>query len=336
MPSPASFSLKLVRRTGRALRHAKQAIRRSSPLRRVPRSRKVEFVDAAGNVTVKVVREPPPADSSIRRLVSWYGQALVSQPIRTNAVTQGVLCGLGDGIAQACEWKLDVMSPGKSEYNYMRTARMAAYGFLVAGPIYCMWYRLLDRVGRSVRVSYQPLVTGRLGSLLQSASAFAPHSTGWIKRLRTSKPAPVSAAQLTAGKVLADAILGNPMILHAYFASIGLLEGRPLSDIVSNTKEKFHNAWGLAVIVWTPIQCVNFGLVPLHLQAAFVAVANVGWSTTLSLLSHYKEFGSAEQRAALQRRNSSSGETISRLQNRVRELQLENATLREALLDSEH
>jgi len=302
--------------------------RSSGPVKLLPR-RKLpsEFVDAAGNVIVEL-KEVPAAGGSIRRLFSWYSEALVRQPIRTNAVTQGVLCALGDGIAQACEWKLGVMSPGKSDYNYMRTARMAAYGFFVAGPIYSLWYRLLDHVCRSIGVSHQPLVTGRLGSLLHGASAFAPHSTRWLKRLRTSKPAPVSAAQLTAGKVLADGLLGNPMILHAYFATIGVLEGRPVPAIISNTKERFHNAWGLAVIVWTPIQCVNFGLVPLHLQAAFVAVANVGWSTTLSLLSHYKEFGSAEQRATLERRDSSSGETIARLQNRVRALQLENGALR--------
>ena len=93
------------------------------------------------------------------------------------------------------------------------------------------------------------------------------------------------------------------------------------------TEEKFHNTWGLAVVVWTPLQCVNFGLVPLHLQAAFVAVANVGWSTTLSLLSHYKEFGSTEQRAELKRRSSSSGENVAMLKDMVRELQLENGAL---------
>ena len=303
-------------------------MRRSSLLHRLPATKKVEFVDASGNVTVNVVREAQqPADGMVRRLVSWYSDALVAQPIRTNALTQGLLCGLGDGIAQACEWKLEVMSPNKSNYNYLRTARMAAYGFLVAGPIYSCWYRLLDKVGRSVRISYQPLVTGRLGSLLHGASAFAPQSTAWIKRLRTSAPGPVSALQLTGGKVLADGLLGNPMILHAYFASIGVLEGRPPRDIVSNTKEKFHNTWGLAVVVWTPLQCVNFGLVPLHLQAAFVAVANVGWSTTLSLLSHYKEFGSTEQRAELKRRSSSSGENVAMLKDMVRELQLENGAL---------
>ena len=70
---------------------------------------------------------------------------------------------------------------------------------------------------RSVRVSYEPLVTGRLGALLRNAIALAPQAAPleWLRRLRTSEPAPISAIQLAAGKVVADGILGNPMILHA-------------------------------------------------------------------------------------------------------------------------
>ena len=123
---------------------------------------------------------------------------------------------------------------------------------------------------RSVRVSYEPLFNGRIGSLLQQATVLAPHAAPleWLRRLRTSEPAPVSALQLAGGKVVADGILGNSLILHAYFTSIGLLEGRNAADILANTREKFHNAWALAVLVWTPIQCINFYLVPLHLQVS--------------------------------------------------------------------
>ena len=146
MPSRASLGLKIVRRTGRALRDTKQALRRSALIRNLPR-KKVEFVDAAGNVTVSVVKAPK-SEGIVQKIVSWYMNALVEHPIRTNAITQGCLCGLGDGIAQACEWRLDVMSPGKSSYNFLRTARMAAYGFFVAGPIYSASFRLmpLDRL----------------------------------------------------------------------------------------------------------------------------------------------------------------------------------------------
>ena len=131
-------------------------------------------------------------------------------------------------------------------------------------------------------------MTGRFRSFIQAAVATAPVGAtplAWLQRLRTSQPAPISHAHVTGGKVVADGVLGNPMILHAYFASLGVLEGRPPREILESTREKFHNAWGLSLLVWTPVQCANFGIVPLHLQAAVVAVVNVGWSTTLSLLN---------------------------------------------------
>ena len=123
-----------------------------------------------------------------------------SHPLSTNALTQSLLCAVGDALAQSCEARLELSSPGKESYNYMRTFRMAAYGLLVAGPMYSLWYRGLDRVFQSIRVSHEPLMTGRLGALFQGALSLSPR-LDWLRRLRTAEPAPISPLKLAAGKV---------------------------------------------------------------------------------------------------------------------------------------
>jgi len=53
-------------------------------------------------------------------------------------------------------------------------------------------------------------------------------------------------------QVIADGVVANPLFLHAYFATIGLLEGHKPREILAHTKEQFHQAWGLALVIWTP------------------------------------------------------------------------------------
>mmetsp|Transcript_27318 Transcript_27318/g.58845 ORF Transcript_27318/g.58845 Transcript_27318/m.58845 type:complete len:155 (-) Transcript_27318:131-595(-) len=87
-------------------------------------------------------------------------------------------------------------------------------------------------------------------------------------------------------------------MLHAYFMTIGVLEGRSPRDIFENAQANFHRVWGLSFVVWTPLQMLNFHFVPLHFQALFVSVVNVGWKTTLSLINHYHEYGTAHLRSS--------------------------------------
>ena len=91
-------------------------------------------------------------------------------PLRANAATAALLGAAGDSAAQLCEWKLGIMSPDKQTYNWERTLRMFAFG-LVNGPLLHVWYHTLHSVTAVYRVSYEPLVSGRAGSMLLSWAA---------------------------------------------------------------------------------------------------------------------------------------------------------------------
>ena len=74
-------------------------------------------------------------------------------------------------------------------------------------------------------------------------------------------------------------------LLNLYFATMGALEGLSPSEIYARAKEKFHRAWALSIVVWSPVQFLNFCYVPPPLQPALVAAVNVGWQATLSILN---------------------------------------------------
>ena len=87
--------------------------------------------------------------------------------------------------------------------------------------------------------------------------------------------------------MLADTLFFQAPFLTLYFGVMGLLEGLSFEKTFEKTKESFHQAWALSLLVWTPVQCVNLFYVPAAWQPFVVSAVNVGWKSTLSLLNQY-------------------------------------------------
>uniref|UniRef100_A0A7S4BIE3 Uncharacterized protein n=1 Tax=Chrysotila carterae TaxID=13221 RepID=A0A7S4BIE3_CHRCT len=264
-------------------------------------------------------------------LFNRYQAQMLESPLRTNAATSALLCLLGDALSQAVEWKMRIMSPEKEGYNYSRTVRMTAYGML-AGPLYAMWFRTLDVTCKAVSVTYQPVLSGKLASFLESSTTLSSllqrsPVLQWASSLHKEQALSYSPARILAAKVVADSLLASPLMLHAYFVSIGMLEGRAWNDILEMAQVNFHRAWGLSLVVWTPVQLLNFHFVPVHFQAAFVSMVNVGWKMTLSLINHYHDYGTPELRSS---HNASTAE-LRRLRQKCLELEATNEELRRRL-----
>jgi len=265
-----------------------------------------------------------------RSMFDAYSALLQEFPLRTNAVVSGLLCAFGDALAQLCESKLNVQSPNKSGYNVMRTVRMSLFG-TCCGPAYCLWYRTLATVGEAMQVSYAPVVGTRLARLLE-ASPFR-----WANTLhRQEEQQGVSPLKILVAKVLADSLLFQAPLLNLYFASMGVLEGLSLEQIYRKTTDSFTRAWGLGLLVWTPVQLVNLHLVPIMLQPSVVAAVNVGWKTTLSVLDHYHDYGSPLQRNhSFEPHGEAQRQRLLMLEAQVERLLAENEVLRMELAASE-
>jgi len=259
----------------------------------------------------------PHTTASLRGLLTEY-------PVRTNAAISSVLCALGDALAQLVEWRLGVTSPDKQSFNWSRTIRMATFG-LAAGPILSGWYRTLALLDTALKVNYAPLVGGWLRRALKRDGSL-PSTLFPFLTLHIARTSEVSAGQVLAAKVVADNLLFQAPFLNLYFLMMGALEGLHPVDILTKTKESFHQAWALSILVWAPVQVVNLGLVPIAYQAVVVSLVNVGWKTTLSLLNHYHQYHVPP--AVLQRRDSELHRYNADLESQVAALCAENEELR--------
>lgn len=72
------------------------------------------------------------------RLWNAYNYQLTRHPIHTKSATSCVAFALGDVLAQRLTRK------DEQQIDWNRTARMAAFGALIAGPVGHHWYRFLD------------------------------------------------------------------------------------------------------------------------------------------------------------------------------------------------
>lgn len=243
-----------------------------------------------------LIKEPPPPPQT---LLGRYATQLAERPLRTNALTSGLLCALGDVLAQAVESRNHLKD---AALDGARTGRMLIYGVFVCGPLLTGWYQGLNHVGQALSVSYRPVIS-------------------WIPAWYREAPG-TSPARLLATKVVADSLLFQAPFLTLYFGVMGLLEGKSAEQIYRKTKDSFHQAWALSLLVWTPVQCVNLFFVPVAWQPFVVSAVNVGWKSTLSLLNQHAHAAGPENAfdAALQ------------------ELRAENGALREALaaLQAQH
>jgi hypothetical protein len=90
-------------------------------------------------------------------ILERYARLLQERPLLTNAATSGILCALGDVLAQAVEWRFrsredvgETPPPSAStRFDALRMARMGVYGFFVCGPLLTGWYRGLNAVGEA-------------------------------------------------------------------------------------------------------------------------------------------------------------------------------------------
>lgn len=79
---------------------------------------------------------------------------------------------------------------------------MAFWGSAICGPLLSLWYRGLHAAAEGLRVSYAPVVSGRIASLLERTPAMQ-----WITELQKPTVVPMTSSQLLLGKVAIDTMI---------------------------------------------------------------------------------------------------------------------------------
>ncbi|PYH75546.1 putative integral membrane protein, Mpv17/PMP22 family [Aspergillus uvarum CBS 121591] len=101
-------------------------------------------------------------------MFAWYQRSLIQRPYLTQGLTTAALFALGDGLAQTAIEKRPL-----SEYDVMRSSRMALYGGAVFGPVATKWYQLLQ-----ARVAFRSAGSTLVARVGADQLLFAPTMIG--------------------------------------------------------------------------------------------------------------------------------------------------------------
>lgn len=129
-------------------------------------------------------------------------------------------------------------------YDLRRGLLTAAYGAAAVGPFGHAWYIGLDRMAKAW---------------------FVPGSAKFI-----------------TFKVIADTAIFGPLHVLGYFTHMTLGEGGTWAEAKEKISKDFLPTFGAEVVIWPPLQTLNFKVVPVRYHLLFVNMVTIVDSTFMS------------------------------------------------------
>uniref|UniRef100_A0A7S4SCG9 Uncharacterized protein n=2 Tax=Ditylum brightwellii TaxID=49249 RepID=A0A7S4SCG9_9STRA len=196
--------------------------------------------------------------------VQWYESYLESSPIKTKMVTGGILWGMGDFVAQIVpvvffppendetknnknteEKHIEKTSPLSSfEYDYTRTARAVAFGFVIHAPASHVHFNFLE---------WMTVKAGVEGLKIPVFKAFMEQFVYW-------------------------SWFSNSL----YHGAMGGMQGMTPSEIYDRIADVLWETQKAQWVFWIPVQLLNFRFVPVRHQLNVVLVTSIVWTALLS------------------------------------------------------
>ncbi|KAL2055988.1 hypothetical protein ABVK25_003630 [Lepraria finkii] len=219
----------------------------------------------------------------ILRLVAKFNTYYADKPILTIMVTNAVLGGIADTVAQsvtairakqkrnlaaskdisdgiempdydekipyASEFMIPHRSPGPPPFDFERLTRFMSYGFIIS-PVQFQWFAFLSR-------------------------AFPI----------TKQSATVPALQ----RVCFDQLIFAPVGLALFFTFMTVTEGGGRRAVARKFQEVYLPALKANFMLWPAVQILNFRVIPLQFQIPFVSTVGIAWTAYLSLTNSADE-----------------------------------------------
>jgi len=179
-----------------------------------------------------------------QRIGSNYLYCLSKHPLRTKALTCGMIHGAGDCVAQHLEQRVPVENhplDGRPVYNWERTGRLSLIG-LQFGPILHYVYQGLARIPTS------PGLLGLVQKVFVHQIFFAPISVGW------------------------------------FFVSCRILEGKSMLEVKNTLCTDYVGSMKVNYFLWPAAIFVGLKFIPLHFQVMYSNCVSLFWNTFLSLV----------------------------------------------------
>ncbi|KAK0198606.1 hypothetical protein F5146DRAFT_99239 [Armillaria mellea] len=180
-----------------------------------------------------------------------YQHSFRTYPSITLACIGGTMNGLGDVVAQASQIIFTKGHEQRPAYDFHRTFRFFCFGFAIS-PLIGRWNKFLE-CRFPIRRSSTNSSRGRTKSL--------------------------------AKRVACDQIFMAPIGLALFLGSMGVMEGRDLSQIQEKYKDLYKPALITNWQVWPVAQLINFRFMPLPYRVPFQSTCGVFWTLYLSIIN---------------------------------------------------
>ncbi|TLD30785.1 hypothetical protein PspLS_02276 [Pyricularia sp. CBS 133598] len=222
----------------------------------------------------------------VARLTSRFNAYYDERPILTMMVTNAVLGGIADTVAQT-------ITAVKQ-----RAARKGPFHPNPKDDPIAIEIQELDRKNPlndrdlipDSRILPPPFDFERLTRFMAYGFCMAPVQFKWFKFLEKTFPITKTAAFGPAMKRVAmDQLVFAPFGIAAFFTAMTIAEGGGRRAVQNKLRDMYVPTLKANFAIWPAVQVINFRLMPVQFQLPFVSTIGIAWTAYLSLSNASEE-----------------------------------------------
>lgn len=220
----------------------------------------------------------------ITRLITKFDIYYADHPILTMMVTNAVLGGIADLVAQSI-----------TSIRLAGTRRLAG---ATNNDAITIEFRELDRKNSSslhelpseARTQPAKFDFERLTRFMAYGFLVAPAQFKWFQFLSRTFPVTKQSGLGSVCKMVAfDQLIFAPMSVAAFFTVMTLAEGGGRRAVSNKLRDMYIPTLKANYVVWPLVQMINFRLMPIQFQLPFVSTIGIAWTAYLSLSNASEE-----------------------------------------------
>ncbi|KAI1817852.1 hypothetical protein GGS20DRAFT_582109 [Poronia punctata] len=228
----------------------------------------------------------------VARLASRYNAYFDQRPVLTMMVTNAVLGGIADTVAQTI--------------TSVKQRSQRKLGSGTKDDPYSIEIRDLSKKDSADRDQYldprtlaTPFDFERLTRFMAYGFAMAPLQFKWFGFLARAFPiTKTSAFRPALKRVAVDQICFAPVSVGLFFTVMTIAEGGGRRAVAMKLKDTYLPTLKANWMVWPAVQIINFRLMPVQFQLPFVATIGIAWTAYLSLSNASEDDALIHQNAA--------------------------------------
>ncbi|KAK4134634.1 hypothetical protein BT67DRAFT_496445 [Trichocladium antarcticum] len=218
--------------------------------------------------------------SLLARLISRFNAYYDERPLLTMMVTNAVLGGVADTVAQSIT------------SIRQRAVRKRPNGLHPHDDALAIEIRELDRKNPLTDrelipdsgILPPPFDFARLTRFVAYGFCMAPIQFRWFKFLERSFPiTKLSAFGPAMKRVAFDQLIFAPFGVACFFTAMTVAEGGGRREVAHKLRDMYVPTLRANYMLWPAVQVVNFRLMPVQFQLPFVSTVGIAWTAYLSL-----------------------------------------------------